>query len=81
MEGLSYYEGFCDLFDINEEEMYIKYGVEYENEKHEIIISGEVSEDELLSTEYMKLQGFSIGGRRKEQDYTLNVKNTDEYTS
>ena len=74
MEGISYYEGFCDLFDINEEEMYIKYGVEYENEKHEIIISGEVSEDELLSTEYMKLQGFSIGGRRKEQDYTLNVK-------
>ena len=74
-EGISYYEGFYDLFDIDEDDKYIKYNVGYKNEEHEIIMNAEILEDELLEVEYMKLQGISYAHRRHEQDYLINVKN------
>ena len=76
-EGLSYFEGFCDLFDIDQMDKLIKYDVKYKDKKYEVVINAEVSEEELLEDEYLKIIGYTHFQRiapSKDgiQDYIVN---------
>ena len=50
---------FCDLFDIDQIDKSIKYDVKYKDKKYEVVMNAEVSEEELLEDEYLKLIGLS----------------------
>lgn len=76
-DGLSYFEGFCDLFDIDQIDKSIKYDVKYKDKKYEVVINAEVSEEELLEDEYLKIIGYTHFQRiapSKDgiQDYIVN---------
>lgn len=77
-DGLSYFEGFCDLFDIDQIDKSIKYDVKYKDKKYEVVMNAEVSEEELLEDEYLKLIGLShierIGEKDGIPDYIVNTK-------
>lgn len=73
--GLSYYEGFYDLFDINQEDKVIKYNAIYKKEKIQIEMKAQVLEEEILETEYMNKQGISYKRRNDDDlDNVMNVK-------
>lgn len=59
--GMSVYEGFYDLFDINENEKKIEYDVTLvDGEKHNVILSAIELQEELSQREYEQILGFSI---------------------
>lgn len=70
--GLSYYEAFYDLFNINEEKKEIKYQVETEEERLEVEITAKESKEEL--NELQKEKIF-------ENSYFTNIDEVDpEFT-
>ncbi len=77
-DGISYFEGFCDLFDIDQIDKSIKYDVKYKDKKYEVVMNAEVSEEELLEDEYLKLIGLShierVGEKDGIPDYIVNTK-------
>ena len=55
--GLSYYEGFYDLFNINDEKKIIKYNVQSEEKNIKVVITADKSEEEVRikpETEFFK---------------------------
>lgn len=58
--GMSVYEGFYDLFDINEDEKKIEYGITLlDGEKHNIVLSAVELQEELSQREYDRILGLS----------------------
>ncbi len=47
------------MFDIDQIDKSIKYDVKYKDKKYEVVMNAEVSEEELLEDEYLKLIGLS----------------------
>lgn len=72
--GISYYEGFYDLFDINEDEKKIAYDVRLKNgKKHDVRMLLEESEEEITEGELREKQGFFREETESVQDNFLNV--------
>ena len=58
IRGMSYYEGFFDLFDINKEEKTIEYDVCLINgQKYNVKVMAERVEEEIMEKDLVKLQG------------------------
>ena len=67
----SYYEGIYDLFDVNKENKCIEYTVEQEASEtgmnvENIRLNAEIIEEELMESEYEKIQGFSVASSKKD---------------
>ena len=59
--GMSIYEGFYDLFDINEDEKKIEYDVTLvDGERHNVALSAVEVQEELSQREYERILGLSI---------------------
>ena len=71
--GLTYYDGFYDLFDVNEDTKKIEYAVSLNGEKHVIEMQATVLHEEILESQFNKLQGLSYV--RYEDDYAENIMN------
>lgn len=56
--GMSLYEGFCDLFDINAEEKNISYTIYKEGMKEQLCVRGKISEEEMPEEEYAEKIGI-----------------------
>ena len=69
--GLTYYDGFYDLFDVNEDTKKIEYAVSLNGEKHVIEMQATVLHEEILESQFNKLQGLSYV--RYEDDYAENI--------
>ncbi|MCI7537226.1 MAG: AAA family ATPase, partial [Fusicatenibacter saccharivorans] len=59
---ISYFEGFYDLFDIDEERKSVSYRVTVENnakiQQHQIILTADEVEKEMTETEYLEKLGI-----------------------
>ena len=81
--GLTYYDGFYDLFDINEDEKKIAYKITTDGVKHRIEMLAQFREEEVpelsikesmeLIKEYIASKGFSYDGELIENFY-LSLK-------
>lgn len=69
--GLSYYEGFCDLFDINSEEKRLEYTVEEGDRADCVVLSAQEDTEELTEEEYAKLCGYSYGKEEENSESAL----------
>ena len=74
--GLTYYDGFYDLFDVNEDTKKIEYAVSLNGEKHVIEMQATVLHEEILESQFNKLQGLSYV--RYEDDYAENIMNVSK---
>lgn len=70
--GISYYEGFYDLFDINSSQKVIDYTIETGNDKIGILLTATESEEELTEEEYNKIQGLAFIKDDKEETLSEN---------
>lgn len=76
--GITLYEGFYDLFDINEEDKKLLYEIELTTgEKYKIVLSAEESEEEMSEKELEKKQGFSVGLIENDLDNVQLVSRLD----
>ncbi len=58
--GITYYEGFYDLFDINTEVKKVEYTIDLlQEQRQNIVLSARESEEELSEKEIAKIQGIS----------------------
>lgn len=57
--GLTYYDGFYDLFDVNEEKKRIEYKVSLNGQEHAIEMLASISQEEIFESQFNKLQGLS----------------------
>ena len=75
IRGMSYYEGFYDLFDINKEEKIIEYDVCLINgQKYNVKVIAERVEEEIMEKDLVKLQGdYNAMDEDSLQDNFLNV--------
>lgn len=75
IRGMSYYEGFYDLFDINKEEKTIEYDVCLINgQKYNVKVMAERVEEEIMEKDLVKLQGgYNAMDEDSLQDNFLNV--------
>ena len=74
--GLTYYDGFYDLFDVNGDTKKIEYAVSLNGEKHVIEMQATVLHEEILESQFNKLQGLSYV--RYEDDYAENIMNVSK---
>ena len=74
--GLTYYDGFYDLFDVNEDIKKIEYAVSLNGEKHVIEMQATVLHEEILESQFNKLQGLSYV--RYEDDYAESIMNVSK---
>lgn len=73
-KGITYYEGFYDLFDINEEKKKIEYDVCLSDPKrHNVRLTAEESEEEITTKEFMKIQGLAVPEEEAVHDNFLNI--------
>lgn len=70
--GISYYEGFYDLFDINSSQKVIDYTIETGNNKIGILLTATELEEELTEEEYNKIQGLTFVKDDKEETLSEN---------
>ena len=75
IRGMSYYEGFYDLFDIYKEEKIIEYDVCLINgQKYNVKVIAERVEEEIMEKDLVKLQGdYNAMDEDSLQDNFLNV--------
>lgn len=75
IRGMSYYEGFYDLFDIKKEEKTIEYDVCLINgQKYNVKVMAERVEEEIMEKDLVKLQGgYNAMDEDSLQDNFLNV--------
>lgn len=72
--GLSYYEGFCGLFDADSEEKRLGYTIETaDGAVNHIVLSAQENTEELTEEEYAKLCGFSYEKEEGEESALLAV--------
>lgn len=64
--GISYYEGFYDLFDINSKEKTLEYTIEMENHITTVEMLGKETVEELTEEEIYRLQGMFYEKDEKE---------------
>ena len=58
--GISYYEGFCDLFNINMENKHIEYTIVKDGETTNVSMYANETEEELLEEKYAEIvNGFA----------------------
>ena len=69
--GLSYYEGFCDLFDANSEEKRLEYTIDEDGSEVCIVLSAQEDTEELTEEEYAKLCGLSYGKEEENSEITF----------
>jgi AAA15 family ATPase/GTPase len=72
--GISYYEGFYDLFDINSSEKAVDYIIETGSERVNIQLTAVETEEEFTEEEYSQLQGLSASKEYKEENLTENLQ-------
>lgn len=66
---ITYYEGFYDLFNINDDEKKIEYSISLNSgENHKVSMSAKESVEEILEKDYESLRGFAITGGDGQQD-------------
>ncbi|MDO4323383.1 MAG: AAA family ATPase [Lachnospiraceae bacterium] len=63
--GMSYYEGFYDLFNVSSEKKCLEYTIETEIETSQVVLSAWEDVEELTEEEYAKISGLSY---LKEED-------------
>ena len=64
--GLSFYEGFYDLFDINSSQKKVDYTVEVNGVKNHVVFSANEIEEEMTEEEFLDLQGVYVSKEEKE---------------
>lgn len=64
--GISFYEGFYNLFDINSSEKKLDYTVEINGIENHVILSANETEEEMTEAEYNDLQGVILSKEDKE---------------
>ena len=72
--GISYNEGFYDLFDINSSEKAVDYIIETGSERVNIQLTAVETEEEFTEEEYSQLQGLSASKEYKEENLTENLQ-------
>ena len=65
--GMTLYEGFCDLFDINSEEKHLKYTITMDGREEMLEVLAKESEDEMLESKYNALLG--VLSRASKEEY------------
>ena len=66
---ITYYEGFYDLFNINDDEKKVEYSILLDSgENHNVSMSAKESLEEILEKDYEKIRGFSIAEGDGQQD-------------
>ena len=66
---ITYYEGFYDLFNINDDQKKIEYSISLNSgENHKVSMSAKESVEEILEKDYESLRGFAITGGDGQQD-------------
>ena len=80
---ISYFEGFYDLFDIDEERKSVSYRVTVENnakiQQHQIILTADEVEKEMTETEYLEKQGIFVSAEEKENEQIRTVAGLEMY--
>lgn len=66
--GISYYEGFCDLFNVDAEEKKIEYTIDWGEEKTNVLLLGTDTEEEITEERYYELQGISAVRDEREEN-------------
>lgn len=57
-DGISYYEGFYDLFDVNSTDKEIEYTMTMEGNTTKVLLSAQEVEEELTESQYYDIMGF-----------------------
>ncbi len=71
---ITYYEGFYDLFNINDDEKKIEYSISLNSgENHKVSMSAKESVEEILEKDYESLRGFAITGGDGQQDDNVHT--------
>lgn len=71
---ITYYEGFYDLFNINDDEKKIEYSISLNSgENHKVSMSSKESVEEILEKDYESLRGFAITGGDGQQDDNVHT--------
>lgn len=87
--GMSYYEGFYDLFNINEEKKELGYSIETENEKTEVFLFAKEDKEEVTEETFNFVQGYRLINEEDAEErlhllakldmqITINGKNVSE---
>ena len=71
--GLTYYDGFYDLFDINEDEKKIAYKITTDGVKHRIEMLAQFREEEVPESYLNKIQGLSYWKEDGESERIRNI--------
>lgn len=58
-DGISYYEGFYDLFDVNSTDKEIEYTMTMEGKTTKVLLSAEEVEEELTESQYYEIMDFA----------------------
>lgn len=66
IRGMSFYEGFYDLFDINSSEKKLDYTIEVNKIKTHVVLSADETEEEMTEEEFMNLQGMFMSKEERE---------------
>lgn len=72
--GLSYYEGFYDLFDINSEEKKLEYVIRINEENVDVLILAKETKEEVTEEEYNNLQGIFVPEDEREDTLGDNTQ-------
>lgn len=72
--GMTLYEGFYDLFDINSEEKYISYIIKSEGKEEQILLHGTVTEEEIPEEEYAEILGMYPQRDKKRDQFVDNIQ-------
>lgn len=71
--GLTYFEGFYDLFDVDSDNKKLEYSISINGNKQDICMKGRVTEEELLESEISKMQGYVYGRNYRGDDNLQNI--------
>lgn len=71
--GLTYYDGFYDLFDINEDEKKIAYEITTNRERHRIEMTAQLMQTEVSESYLNRIQGLSYWKEDIKTDAIRNV--------
>ena len=72
--GMTLYEGFYDLFDINSEEKYISYAIECEENTNCLCLRGKIVEEEMPEEKYAEILGLILRRDGKEEQFVDNIQ-------
>lgn len=73
--GMTIYEGFSDLFDINSERKYISYTINIDGKAETILLEGKVTEEEMPEEKYAEILGLYLRrDNNREEQFVTNMQ-------